>query len=48
MNTGDAEDSRMSAEEMDYHIIGVVLSQQLSLKASLKKFGKPGEKYSVK
>ena len=47
-NAGDAEDYNTTAEEMDYHIIGVVLSQQLSLKASLKKFGKPGEKSSVK
>ena len=48
MNTGDAEDSRMSSEEMDYQIIGVVLSKQLSLKDGLKKFSNPGEKSSVK
>ena len=26
MNTGDAEDYKMSAEEMDYHIIGGSIS----------------------
>ena len=48
MNTGDAEDYKMSGEEMDYLIIGVLLYQQFNLKAGLKKFGKPGEKASVK
>ena len=38
----------MSGEEMDYHIIGVVLAQQLSLKSGLKNFGRSGEKFSVK
>ena len=47
MNTGDAEEYSMSAEGMDYHTIGVVLSQKLILKAGLKKFGKPGDKSSV-
>ena len=48
MNTGDAEYYRISAEGMDYHIIGLVLSQNLILKAGLKKFGKPGDRSSVK
>ena len=48
MSKGDAEDYKLSAEEMDYHIIGVVLAQRFSLKAVLKKFGNPGEKASVK
>ena len=48
MNMGDAEDYMMSAEGMDYHTIGVVLSQNLILKSVLKKFGKPGDKSSVK
>ena len=48
MNMGYSEDYKMSDEEMDYHIIGVVLSQQLSLEAGLKKFGKPLYKTSVK
>ena len=47
-NAGDAEDYNTTAEEMDYHIIGVVLSQQFSLEAGLKKFSNPGEKASVK
>ena len=33
---------------MYYHIIGVVLAQQSSLKVGLNNFGKPGEKSSVK
>ena len=48
MNTRDAKDYNTSGEEMDYQIVGVVLSQKFSLKAGLKKFGKPGEKASVK
>ena len=38
----------MSGEELNYHIIGVVLEQQFSFKAGLNNFGKPGEKYSMK
>ena len=48
MNAGDSEDYRMSDEEMNYDIIGVVLSQKFSLMAFLKKFGNTGEKASVK
>ena len=47
-NTGDAADYTISAEEMDYHIIGVVLDQKFSLKDGLKKFGNTGEESSVK
>ena len=47
INRGDVEDYKMSGEEVKYHIIGVLLAQQFSLKAVLKKFGKPGEKSSV-
>ena len=48
MNVGDAEDYKISGEELKYHIIGVVLSQQFILKAGLKKFGKLRDKSSVK
>ena len=48
MNVEDAEDYKISGKELKYHIIGVVLSQQFSLKDGLKKFGKTGDKYSVK
>ena len=33
---------------MDYQIIGVVLSQKFILISDLNKFGKPGDKSSVK
>ena len=48
MNAGDAEDYKISGEELNYHIIGVLLAQQFILMADLKKFGKPGYKSSVK
>ena len=41
MNAGDAEDYNIPDEELNYHIIGVVLSQKLDLKAGIKKFFKP-------
>ena len=44
MNPVDTEDYKMSGEEMNYHIIGVVLSQKFNLRYGLKKFGKSGEK----
>ena len=48
MNIVDAEYYKMSGEEVNYHIIGVVLSQKFILMAALKKFGKPGGGSSVK
>ena len=48
MNAVDAADYKMSGKEVNYRIIGVVLAQKFSLEAGLKKFGKPGEKPSVK
>ena len=48
MNPWDAEDYKMSGEEVNYRLIGVVLPQQFSLKADLKKYGNPGYKASVK
>ena len=45
---GDAEYYKMSGEEVNYHIIGVLLSQQLILKAGLKKFGNLRDKSGVK
>ena len=48
MNMGYSEDYKMSDEELNYPIIGVVLSQEFSLMAGLKKFGNPDEKYSAK
>ena len=48
MNPGDAEDYKISGEEVKYHIIGIVLAQKFSLKAGLKNFVKLGDKSSVK
>ena len=48
MNVGDAEEYKISGKELKYHIIGVVLSQQFSLKDGIKKFGKPGDKSNMK
>ena len=47
MNPGDAEEYKMSGEEVSYHIIGVALAQQFILKAGLKRFVNPGGKASV-
>ena len=48
MNAGDAEDYKMSDDEVNHHIIGVVMAQHFSLKAGLKKFGVPGEEATTK
>ena len=48
MNARDSEDYKMSGEEVNYFIIGIVLSQKFSLMDVLKKFGDPGYKVSVK
>ena len=47
MNAGDAKDCKVSNDEVNYHIIGVVMAQHFSLKADLKKFAAPGEKASM-
>jgi len=48
MNARDAEDYKMSDDEVNHHIIGVVMAQHVSLKAGLKKFGVPGGKATNK
>ena len=48
MNAGDSVYYKMSDGEVNYHIIGVILSQKFSLIAGLKQFGKPEEKSNVK
>ena len=48
MNAGGANDYKMSADEVDYHIITVVMAQHFSLKAGLNKFGVPCEKATTK
>ena len=48
MNAGDAEDYKMTDDEVNHHIIGVVMAQHFSLKAGLKKFGVPGEEATTK
>jgi len=40
MNAGDAEDYKMTDDEVNHHIIGVVMAQHFSLKAGLKKWGR--------
>ena len=44
MNTGDAEDYKMSDDEVNHHIVGVFIAQHFSLKAGLKKFNYLGRK----
>ena len=44
MNAGDAEDYKMTDDEVNHHIIGVVMAQHFSLKAGLKKFEALGKK----
>ena len=36
INDGDAEDYKMSDDEVNHHIIGVVMAQYFSIKAGLK------------
>ena len=48
MNMGYAEDYKTPDEEVNYHIIGVLLSQKFSLMYFLRKFINPGEKASAK
>ena len=38
----------MSDDEVTYHIIRVMMDHHFSLKVSLKKFGVPGEKATMK
>ena len=48
MNAGDAEDQKISGEEVNYHIIVVVLAQKFILKAGLMNFVRPVDRDSVK
>ena len=48
MNAGDAADYKMTDDEVNHHVIGVVMAQHFSLKAGLKKFGVPGEEATTK
>ena len=48
INAVDAEDYKMTDDEVNHHIIGVIMAQHFSLKAGLKKFGVPGEEATTK